>query len=220
MNKSKNYKVKPLFIQEYDNITIIVSAIDQAIIGEAQDLLFSPEEQQYYSSLIANARKAEWLTVRKILRNYLNTEFLIKYKESGKPYFYTGNFNISISHSKSHAAVILVKEGFRAGIDIEQISSRVTNVSRKFISENEMSFAEKGDLSWMTLIWCIKEVIYKIHFEGNIDFLKDIEVRPFVLNKDGGKAQVLLKSSVKNEHFDINYFILENNVVAWSVKEI
>ena len=60
-------------------------------------------------------------------------------------------------------AILVIISDFKISIDIEKVSNKVITISNKFI-DYEYSFL--GDLHQekerLTLIWCIKECIYKI----------------------------------------------------------
>jgi len=113
-------------------------------------------------------RKREILSVRHLLIKFGLTDVDLYYDKLGKPNLWIGK-NISITHSKLFSAVII--SDFKISIDIEKVSNKVVTISNKFI-DYEYSFL--GDLHQekerLTLIWCIKECIYKVS-EQNLPFI-------------------------------------------------
>jgi phosphopantetheinyl transferase len=74
---------------------------------------------------------------------------------------YTGDFQISVSHSFPLAALAISKN--RVGIDLEK-RKEIKKIRHKFIL-NEDSYIDNRArrLSFLTAIWCVKEALYKIH---------------------------------------------------------
>ena len=123
-------------------------------------------------------RKKEWLASR-LLLNKISPNTALSYNEFGAPELNNGRY-ISISHSKGFVAIIISKQ--QVGLDIEEISDKALRVSSKFISTNNLKAltAEKA-----TLIWCCKEAVFKWHQKGNVDFINDIIIQPFLVEEKG-----------------------------------
>ena len=68
----------------------------------------------------SEARQKERLTALVLLKELLGHEAIIGHEESGAPFLPEENLNISISHTKGYAAMILYKEK-EIGIDIEYL---------------------------------------------------------------------------------------------------
>ena len=129
----------------------------------------------------SDVKKCEILSVRHLLKEFKISDNDLFYDKNGKP-FLSNNKNISISHSKLFSAVII--SDFNISIDIEKVSDKLAKVSNKFI-DYEYSFL--GDLDQekerLTIIWCIKECIYKVS-EQKLPYIfkNKCIVTPFDLN--------------------------------------
>ena len=107
--------------------------------------------------------KREILSIRHLLNEFGFSDNDLYYDENGKPML-SNKQNISISHSKLFSSIII--SDFNVSIDIEKVSDKIAKVSDKFINY-EYSFLGNlnNELERLTLIWCIKECIYKISNE-------------------------------------------------------
>ena len=161
-------------------------------------------------------RKREWLTSRIILKEILGEEKEILYNSIGKPYLSDNSYNISISHTKGFAAFILNKEN-EVAIDIEKISSKVENVRKKFVNEEEeISLSQELQRIHLLLYWSAKESMYKLLGEKNVDFIKHLHIKAFepVIGEwnDFDAFETLTE---KQKSYKIKYFICENYVLTY-----
>jgi len=97
--------------------------------------------------------------------------------------FLTGNpYYFSLSHTNEYAAAI-VSQSVPAGIDIEMISPRVQRIRHKFLSVVENAwvseFTPGQQDAVLTLLWTIKETIYKWLERRGLGFSEHIEILPF-----------------------------------------
>lgn len=134
-----------------------------------------PHEQKLFDSFLAEERKKQWLACRIMIRSLLVPEdFPVEYDPTGKPFLPGSSYNISVSHSRERAAVILSRN-HQVGIDIEKITPRILRVREKFLNERELSsWAHTENLELLTLAWSAKEAIYKLYGLRNLDFRKNI----------------------------------------------
>ena len=107
--------------------------------------------------------KREILSIRHLLNEFGFSDNDLYYDENGKPML-SNKQNISISHSKLFSSIII--SDFNVSIDIEKVRDKIAKVSDKFI-DYEYSFLGNlnSEVERLTLIWCIKECIYKISNE-------------------------------------------------------
>ena len=107
--------------------------------------------------------KREILSIRHLLNEFGFSDNDLYYDENGKPML-SNKQNISISHSKLFSSIII--SDFNVSIDIEKVKDKIAKVSDKFI-DYEYSFLGNlnNEVERLTLIWCIKECIYKISNE-------------------------------------------------------
>jgi 4'-phosphopantetheinyl transferase len=155
------------------------------------------------SHLNSEKRKKEFLSTR-ILLNKLNPNSEITYNKFGAPQLSDGK-QISISHSKTSVAII--RSDNNVGIDIEEISEKAIRISSKFINKNHFVNLTKEKA---TLIWCVKECIFKLFKKGNIDFKNDLKIETFD-TKEKGK----LNCNFKAEKIIVNYRKIDNQYLAY-----
>lgn len=121
----------------------------------------------------------ELLLVRKILKSVL-PDHQILYKER-EPYLFPQDFEISVTHSFPYAALAISKN--KIGIDIEPFNDKIVRIQHKFLDEKESAFIEKEhEVAYLTIIWSLKESLYKIHHSNYWSLKKHYEVKPFRLD--------------------------------------
>ena len=140
----------------------------------------------------ASHRQWEWLTVRAMVRQVLGSAVRVDYDNSGKPTLtrcpaasdYKDILpHISISHSKTHAAILLSSRPC-IGVDIEQISPRILRLANRIAQPAELppafhSLSEAEQAKTLTMIWTIKEAVYKsLDNQEHFDLLTDVRVTP------------------------------------------
>ena len=168
-----------------NNTTLYVSQIIDTLPDLAQYFGADTEEivnraQRQFKS---KHRQWEWLTVRAILRHALGPDATIEYEESGKPLVLPitgerrGGLYISISHSKSHAALLLSTHK-NIGVDIEQVSDRILRLADRIAQPGELpadwdTLTPQQQAHHLTTLWTIKEALYKsLDNQSSIDLLQ------------------------------------------------
>lgn len=81
-------------------------------------------------------RLAERLTIEAMICAVFGENTTLYHTADGKPYCDGTNQNISISHSKTHAALLVCNHP-HCGVDIEQISPRILNLASRFVTDEE-----------------------------------------------------------------------------------
>ncbi len=162
-------------------------------------------------------RKLEWLSVRQLLAELTNPEVDIIYNNERKPFLSDNSFNISISHSKNFTSIILSKKK-KVGVDLEYMSHRISSISHKFINENENITTNPDLLRYHLYIhWCAKEALYKICDKQEINFKENLIIESFEPTVYG-IVKGYVKTNNLNESFDLNFFRLNNYIIAWCCK--
>ena len=167
--------------------------------------------------MLSDSRKCERLAVRLLVRDLTGLEMRVCYKENGAPYLTDSHFNISISHTKGFAAVIL-SELPHPGIDIEYRSERAWKLHTKFLNAKELAFFDPHPYTQQVLIaticWCAKETAYKALQETEVDFIKHLHISPFTISDTGRLLLNETKTSAQ-ETYQIQYQITDDYVLAW-----
>jgi phosphopantetheinyl transferase len=170
---------------ESEKITILVWEITETL-----EEIIALGEGINTSNYTSEKRKKEHL-VSKLLVNEICPTKTIIYNEFGAPELNNGK-HISISHSKELVTVII--SDTKSGIDIEKISDKALRIASKFVSEKNLIKLNKEKA---TLIWCLKEAIYKWYQKGNVDFIKDIII-PELFAKKNGKVTAYFRGRKLN----------------------
>ena len=124
-----------------------------------------------------------FLSVRHLLRDFGYTDQDLYYDSNGKPHLKDGK-HISITHSFTFSGVII--SDFEVGIDIEMQRAKIAIIARKFI-DFEFNYLYEGDNDYvrkLTVIWGIKESLYKLFATPGMLFREHFLVIPFML-EDG-----------------------------------
>ncbi len=172
-------------------------------INETLDALMQLSANRKIPDFNNEKRKKEYLASRLLLKDIApNTK--ITYNEYSAPKLENGE-HISISHSKNLVAIIISKQ--KVGLDIEKISEKPLRLSSKFISDNTHQNLTKEKT---TLIWCVKEAIFKWYQKGNVDFKKDIKIKEFEIMERGE-----ISCNFKGEKIIVKYRKIDNQYLAY-----
>lgn len=151
---------------------------------------------------IGSSRRRKELLASRLLLDTMDSRLheSISYDPWGKPHLSDGSFKISISHCRSHAAILLHNMS-DCGIDIEIISPRILPLASKFTSKKEEAYiADSRRLEQIQMIWSAKEVVYKIKGRHGLLFKEDIYVHPFEPAASGHLDVTLKKNNVICEY--------------------
>lgn len=206
----------PIIVQtESQGQQTAVWKIEESTKTLLRQVRLTNEEQQALEGYSNENRKKEWLAVRVLLQNLRPSCPVIKYKENGKPYLTDGSEEISISHSGLFVAIALSKSHL-PGIDIEQVHSRIEKIAVRFINEQEKVFLKDDTrIEQLCIIWCAKEVLYKIHPEGMLNFKSNLLVAPFKLADKGELEGIILKDNTKSTH-KMHYQRIDNYLLVFT----
>jgi phosphopantetheinyl transferase len=139
---------------------------------------------------------------------------LIEIADTRKPFLANEAYHFSISHCGDYAAAIVSTKN-RVGVDIEIPHPKVERIQHKFVSEAEQNLLSKIDFEdKLTMVWGIKEAIFKWYGVGEVDFKKHIQIQSIEKTAQGFNANCLFlkESSILLQVENIQ---LEGNNLAW-----
>jgi len=148
-------------------------------------------------------RKKEHL-ISRLMVDKLCKNGTIIYNEFGAPELDNAK-HLSISHSNELVTVIISDK--KTGLDIEQISEKALRIASKFVSEKNLIQLSKEKA---TLIWCLKEAIYKWHQKGGVDFIKDIIISEFFEKEHGN-----IIAYFRKKELNLNYLKINNHYLVY-----
>lgn len=191
-------------------------------ITETQDELLSMLSKtnqehalKYLSSIKSNQRGLEWLSSRLLLQLLTNDDKTVQYTKQGQPLLADNSYQISISHSKDYAVVLLHKYK-KVGVDIENYSHRILKIEKRFITEEEYIDPNNRTLH-LILHWCAKETLYKLMNSTSIIFNKHLHIHPFEIG-DNGLIVANETFTEKGTTFEIYYEVNSDYVLTWGLK--
>lgn len=135
--------------------------------------IFNATELKKFMTFKSSKRQHEFYFTR-ILWNYFKIDEPIKYNQIGRPYLEFGF--ISISHSRDIIAIAYNSE-HAVGIDAEYHSPKLRKIQNKYISDAETALMNLKNDSELTIIWSIKEAIYKMEQIEGLSFKENIHVK-------------------------------------------
>jgi 4'-phosphopantetheinyl transferase len=155
-----------------------------------------------------------FLSVRMLLKEAGYTDFDLHYDEFGKPYFLDDKY-VSITHSHHFSAIIISDE--TVGIDIEMQREKIIRIADKFV-DYEFHFLKPEKIQEyirkLTVIWGIKESIFKIRNERGISFKDHIKVTAFEMEENQGRAWLHFDNLV--EDFNVYFEEIENFTLVYA----
>ena len=178
---------------------------DQLMAG----LQLKQHELDIIDSFKSDKRALQWLSTRLLLRTMLNTKEYIdcQMDDQGKPYLVNYDYHISLSHSYDYAAVMISRDPEKkVGLDMEIIKHKIKLVRHKFLSDVELAQKQIGDnINGLYVCWCAKEAIYKWHGRKELEFKRDIHIKPFKL-RDDGELTAIVELPQGPKELNVNYF--------------
>ena len=149
--------------------------------------------------------------LNKLVKNYQNE---LSYRPSNKPYLKGRTEHISISHSHNKLVLALnVREN--TGVDIELIRDKVQNIRHKFLNPEEL-VRSNNDTETLISFWAIKETLYKLHGEKELDFIKHLFIKEY--SEGNITGQISLNGSKRE--YSLQKKRIEDYVLVYAIQEI
>ncbi|MGV3697574.1 4'-phosphopantetheinyl transferase family protein [Flavobacterium sp.] len=156
----------------------------------------------------SEAHQKGFLGVRRLLESVGYSDFDLYYDDFGKPHLKDGK-HISISHSNDFSVIVL--SDVNIGADLEILKDKTLKLAPRFMDVSHLQNLNPEDtLMKATVVWGIKESVFKIKNEVGISFKDHIFEDDF--NLADRKCGVELRFNNKTERFDIIFEFIENYV--------
>ena len=143
----------------------------------------------------------------------------IEIADTRKPFLPEEQYHFSISHCGEFAAAI-VSSTHRPGIDIEMITHRVEKIQHKFLHPEELVFvhshATEKQIRLLTLLWSVKEAMFKWWGRGEVDFSDVLRIGQFSFD-DRGTIPVSIAKDGFHVSLLVQYILYEKMTLAWIV---
>ena len=188
-------------------------------ITEDFDTLFSQVKLKDSSLARLETMKSEshqkgFLAVRMLLQHNDYSDFDLFYDEFGKPHLKPQgcsikDVEISISHSNDFSAIAISDS--KVGLDLEQLKEKTLRIAKRFMDVLHLeNLSEDEKIKKATVVWGIKESIFKIKNEKGISFPNHIFEDDFSF--EDKKATATLKFNNKEETFQIQFDSVEDYI--------
>ena len=155
-----------------------------------------------------------FLSVRCLLAEFGYEDADLFYDENGKPHLSDGK-HISITHSFNFSAVIV--SDLIVGIDIEKQRNKISGIAHKFIdyefeylSESASDFIKK-----LTIIWCVKESLYKLFATPGLSFKQHCLVIP--MSDNANETMAWIDYEDKKYRYQVHFLEFEAFTCAYVI---
>ncbi|MBQ0787263.1 MAG: 4'-phosphopantetheinyl transferase superfamily protein [Oceanihabitans sp.] len=183
-----------------------------------EDLLapitLKPENMQRVLGMKSELHRRGFLSVRHLLAAFGYTDADLIYDQNGKPHLKDGR-HISITHSFTFSAVVV--SDAVVGIDVEKQREKIGVIAHKFLDyENLYLDKEAKDyIHKLTVIWCIKESLYKLFATPGLSFLQHTLVIPFTIEE--GATVAWIDYEEKKNRYQTTFFEFEGFTCAYAL---
>ncbi|OIQ20251.1 4'-phosphopantetheinyl transferase superfamily protein [Lacinutrix sp. MedPE-SW] len=166
------------------------------------------------SKMKSELHQRGFLSVRHLLAAFGYTDHDLYYDNNGKPHLKDGK-EISITHSFTFSGVII--SDTKIGIDIEKQREKIGKIAGKFV-DYEFDYLDKKCAEYvkkLTVIWCIKESLYKLYATPGLSFLQNTLVIPFELQDK--KTISWIDYNNKKTRYNVEFLEFEGFTCAYAL---
>ena len=155
-----------------------------------------------------------FLSVRHLLQEFGYSDDYLFYDENGKPHLTDGK-QISITHSFNFSAVVV--SDLIVGIDVEKQRDKISVIAHKFI-DYEFDYLNEtlnDYVKRLTVIWCVKESLYKLYNTPGLSFKQHCMVIPFSIPDNETLAWIDYET--KKSRYQIHFLEFEGFTCAYAM---
>lgn len=189
-----------------------------------------------YENMKSESHQKGFLAVRMLLQHLGYNDYNLVYDETGKPHLMleanlspiTNNpspntqqpspithhpipnqKHISISHSHEFSCICISNEPM--GVDMEKLKEKTLKIAPRFMEVKHLeNLSVLEQMEKATVIWGVKESIFKIKNETGISFPEHIFENPFDLKDAQCSAELHFNNKI--EKFNIQFFKVEGYI--------
>ncbi|MEZ4797179.1 MAG: 4'-phosphopantetheinyl transferase superfamily protein [Flavobacteriaceae bacterium] len=194
--------------------TVKIWKITESFDNLMQGLVLKPESAERVLSMKSEWHQRGFLCARHILKDLGYSDLDLYYDENGKPHLKDGKC-ISITHSFLFVGVIV--SDAEVGIDIEMQRDKIARIAPKFI-DYEFNYLDKESeqyINKLTIIWCVKESLYKLFATPGMVFKDHFLVIPFMIKDDETVAWIDFKD--KKYRYNTTFLEFEGFTCAYVI---
>lgn len=188
--------------------------IDETLEQLEQEVVLKPQNQLRFQGMKSASHRAGFLSVRKLFETAGYCDEDVIYDITGKPKLSDGK-HITITHSHEFSSMIISSQN--VGIDMEKMRDKIIRIADKFTSPEEENYLDKNSEDYiekLTVLWGIKEAIFKIRNEEGISFKEHISSPDFDLNI--GQAKGILNFNNSRIYFEVRFLKIEEYILVYA----
>ena len=189
-----------------DNINLYIWKITESSEDLKRDIVLNEHSIERLMAMKSERHRKGFMSIRKLLMEIGYTDADLYYDEFGKPFLKDGVF-ISISHSHDFALIALSDSNI--GVDVEILREKILSVAPRYMNISQLSHLSNQDkVKKATIIWGIKEAVFKLKNKSGISFKEHIKETNFNLSDKKCSVEFQIQNEVA--HFDIIFEAIEN----------
>ncbi|SDB64260.1 4'-phosphopantetheinyl transferase EntD (siderophore biosynthesis) [Flavobacteriaceae bacterium MAR_2010_188] len=180
--------------------------IEESFSTLNKDLELLPDTLKRVSGMKSELHQRGFLSVRHLLNEFGYQDTDLFYDENGKPHLKDGKY-ISITHSYIFSAVAVSDSPI--GIDIEKQREKIAVIANKFCDYEKNFLNDDGSeyIRQLTLIWCVKESLYKLFAQPGLSFREHTLMIPCMLDDHFTNAWITFENH--KQRYDIHFLEFE-----------
>lgn len=175
-----------------------------------------PESKARVSGMKSELHRRGFLSVRHLLAEFGYTDADLFYDDKGKPHLKDGK-HISITHSFIFSGVVI--SDVEVGIDIEKQRDKIAIIAKKFVMY-EFEYLRESDEEYiqkLTVVWGIKESLYKLFATPGMLFKEHFLVIPFTIEE--GKTIAWIDYKGVKKRYSAEFMEFEGFTCAYALGE-
>ena len=197
-------------IKPNDNTIVGIWKITETLDNLSKSVSLSSTSKELLKNRKSKVHKLQFLGVRAILLELGYSVDSLSYQDNTP--ILNDSKKISISHSNLFSCVII--SDLKVGIDVQEINHKINTIAKKFIGY-ETSYLTHDDFKRKSIIWNIKESIYKIANINGLDYKTHSLVVPFNLSDNFTYSWLIYKNL--KERYASYFFTIENYSFAYLI---
>ncbi|UNY99528.1 4'-phosphopantetheinyl transferase superfamily protein [Zhouia spongiae] len=195
-----------------NNSKVLIWKIEESYEELLQGIQLTDNCRTRVASMKSEIHQRGFLSVRHLLKKAGYKASDLFYNSSGKPHLKDGK-HISITHSFTFAAII-VSDGV-IGIDIEKQRDKIGVIAHKFI-DYEFNYLSSDQVRELTVVWCVKESLYKAFATDGMSFKQHTKVIPFEIGEQETTGWIIYNDQL--EKYEIKFLEFEGFTCAYAIK--
>ncbi|WP_299114696.1 4'-phosphopantetheinyl transferase family protein [uncultured Winogradskyella sp.] len=194
--------------------TVKIWKIEESYDDLLRPLDLKPNSLERVLGMKSELHQRGFLSVRHLLRRFGYTDQDLFYDDNGKPHLRDGK-HISITHSFTFSGVIVSDK--EVGIDIEMQRHKISIIAKKFVDYefNYLTINAEDYIRKLTVIWGVKESLYKLFATPGMLFREHFLVIPFML--DDGETVAWIDYRDKKYRYNTAFIEFEGFTCAYVI---